>query len=158
MRKKSATGKIVKKRAVDVAPASDADLARLRKAMNGPIDTSDIPEHRGRLKRLRRDSTGRLPTRKSMVRDAIVRELKHLNMTPYRLWKEAKTYCPTLSQSAVHEFIKGQRQLELPYAEALMAATHLGIVRNEGPLEEQKATSNNAGSRTPKRGLNRGEG
>jgi hypothetical protein len=158
MRKKSATGKIVKKRAVDVAPASDADLARLRRAMNGPIDTSDIPEHKGRFDRLKRDSTGRLPIRRSIVRDAIVRQLKHLNMTPYRLWKEAKTHCPTLSQSAVHEFIKGQRQLELPYAEALMAATHLGIVRNEGPLEEQKAISSSAGSKTPKRALNRSEG
>ena len=34
---------------------------------------------------------------------------EHLNMTPYRLWKEAEAYCPTLSQSAVHEFIKGQK-------------------------------------------------
>ncbi len=158
MRKKSAEGKLVRKRAADLAPASDADLARLRKAMNGPIDTSDIPERRGRLDRLRRDSTGQLPARKSVVRDAIVRELKHLNMTPYRLWKEAKAYCPTLSQSAVHEFIKGQRQLELPYAEALMAATHLGIVRNDGPPAEQKATSSIAGPKTSKRRLNRAEG
>ena len=117
MRKKSATSKIVRRKAVDIPPATEADLARLSQAMEGPIDTSDIPEQRVAFRRLTRDSTGRLPTRKSVIRDAIVRELEHLNMTPYRLWKEAKVYCPTLSQSAVHEFIKGQRQLELPYAE-----------------------------------------
>jgi hypothetical protein len=73
-----------------------------------------------------------------MIRDAIVRELEHLEMTPYRLWKEAKTRCPTLSQSAVHEFIKGQRQLELPYAEALLAAMNLGIARNQPPKGQRK--------------------
>jgi hypothetical protein len=132
----------------DVAPASDADMIRLRMAMDGPVDPSDIPEQQGRFDRLRRDSTGRLPTKKSLVRDAILRELKRLNMTPYRLWKEARTHCPTLSQSAVHEFIKGQRQLELPYAEALMAATHLGVVRVEAPNKRQKATS--GGTALPK--------
>ena len=106
--------------------------------MEGPIDTSDIPERRGRFHRLKRDEMGRLPPRKSLIRDAIVRELERLEMTPYRLWKEAKAYCPTLSQSAVHEFIKGQRQLELPSAEALMAAVNLGIVRIEAPPKPQK--------------------
>ena len=38
-------------------------------------------------------------------------------MTPYRLWKEAVSHCPTISQSAVYDFINGDRQLELPYAE-----------------------------------------
>src|SRR5438045_1674986 len=111
MPKKSATGRIVRKSAADLPPATEADLARLRDAMEGPIDPSDIPELRGEFHRLRRDSTGQLPSRKSVIRDAIIRELEHLKMTPYRLWKEAKTYCPTLSQSAVHEFIKGERQL-----------------------------------------------
>ena len=129
MPKKSARGKIVRKSAVDLLPATEADLARLREAMKRPIDTSDIPELRGEFHRLKRDSTGRLPSRKSMIRDAVIRELEHRKMTPYRLWKEARSHCPTLSQSAVHEFIKGQRQLELPYAEALMTAMQLGIVR-----------------------------
>jgi hypothetical protein len=135
MRKKLATSKTVRKTPVDIPPASPADLARLRAAMKGPIDTSDIPEQAARFHRLRRDATGRLPTRKSMVRDAIIVELERRNMTPYRLWKEAKTHCPTLSQSAVHEFIKGQRELELPYAEALMAAMHLGVARHEIPTK-----------------------
>ena len=151
MRRKSARSKIVRRKAVDIPPATKADLARLSQAMEGPIDTSDIPEQRVAFRRLTRDSTGRLPTRKSVIRDAIVRELEHLNMTPYRLWKEAKVYCPTLSQSAVQEFIKGQRQLELPYAEALMAALHLGIARNE-PREKQPSAISTV---TAKRGLNR---
>ena len=141
MPKKSEKLKLVKKKLSDLLPASAAELARLRLAMEGPIDTSEIPERRGGFARLKRDSTGRLPTRKSVVRDAILRELKHLNMTPYRLWKEARTYCPTLSQSAVHEFIKGQRQLELPYAEALMVATHLELVRSEDSKEQRAAES-----------------
>jgi hypothetical protein len=138
MPKKSVAGKIIRKSAADIPPATEADLARLRAAMKGPIDTSDIPELQGRFHRLKRDSAGQLPTRKSVIRDAIVRELEHLKMTPYRLWKEAKAHCPTLSQSAVHEFIKGQRQLELPYAEALMAAVQLGVVRIEAPHKPPK--------------------
>ena len=157
MPKKSATNKVVRRKAADIPPATEAELARLRRTMDGPIDTSDIPEQRGAFHRLTRDSTGRLPTRKSVIREAIVRELEHLNMTPYRLWKEAKAYCPTLSQSAVHEFIKGQRQLELPYAEALMAAVNLGIARIDRSVQRPKAISSSSGSKLAlKRGLNRG--
>ncbi len=124
--------------------------------MDGPIDTSDTPEQRGAFHRLTRDSNGRLPTRKSVIRDAIVRELEHLNITPYRLWKEAKAHCPTLSQAAVHEFIKGQRQLELPYAEALMAAVHLGIARNVPPLKRDLTAPRPSKSNVPaRRGLKR---
>jgi hypothetical protein len=144
MRKNLVTTKIVKKKSADVPAASSADLARLRKAMDGSIDATDIPEIKGRLARLKRGSNGLLPTRKSIVRDAILRELKHLKMTPYRLWKEARSHCPTLSQSAVHEFLKGQRQLELPYAEALMRATHLSIAREHDPVKKQKSTSTRA--------------
>ena len=159
MRRKSATSKIVRRNASDIPPATQADLARLRRAMEGPIDTSDIPEQRTAFHRLTRDSSGRLPARKSVIRDAIVQEIQHLNMTPYRLWKEAKAYCPTLSQSAVHEFIKGQRQLELPYAEALLAAVNLGIARIDRSVQRPKAISSSSGSRLAlKRGLNRGGG
>jgi hypothetical protein len=157
MPNKSATSKIVIRKAVDIPPATETDLARLGRAMEEPIDTSEITEQRGAFHRLTRDSTGRLPMRKSVIRDAIVRELERLNITAYRLWKEAKVHCPTLSQSAVHEFIKGQRQLELPYAEALMAAVNLGISRNEPPVKRPKTKSSDSGSKTAaKRGLNRG--
>ena len=155
MRRKSATSKIVRRNASDSPPATQADLARLRRAIKGAIDTSDIPEQRTAFHRLTRDSSGRLPARKSVIRDAIVQEIEHLNMTPYRLWKEAKAYCPTLSQSAVHEFIKGQRELELPYAEALMAAVHLGVARNKPSVKRPRAISSSSGSKVgAKRNLN----
>jgi hypothetical protein len=53
------------------------------------------------------------------------------NLTAYRLWRIARTYAPSLSQSAVHEFLKGQRQLELPSVEALLAAVNLRLVRKK---------------------------
>src|SRR3954452_17902236 len=110
MPKKSTAGRIIRKSANDVVPASEADLERMRKAMEGPIDTSEIPERRGAFQRLRRDASGKLPVRKSVIRAAIAREMERHGITPYRLWKEAREHCPTLSQAAVYEFIKGQRQ------------------------------------------------
>jgi hypothetical protein len=133
MPKKSRGDKLIRKTASELEPATAADIARLREAMKRPIDTSEIPENRGGFHRLKRDEQGRLPERKSMIREAIKRELELRKMTPYRLWKEAKSHCPTLSQSAVHEFIKGERQLELPYAEALLTAVNLGVTRLEDP-------------------------
>jgi hypothetical protein len=138
MPKKSGTSKTLHKSAADVSRASAADIARLRKAMSGPIDTSEIPERRGSFTRVRRDAAGTLP-RRSMIRDVVLRELQRRGMTPYRLWKEAQLHCPTLSQSAVHEFLKGQRQIELPYAEALLAALNLVVVRRKDPPGKKAA-------------------
>jgi hypothetical protein len=154
MPKKSAKSNVVRRKAMAIPLATEADLARLRGAMDGPIVTSDIPDQRCAFHRLSRDSTGRLPTRKRVIRGAVVRELEHLNMTTYRLWKEAKAHCPMLSHAAVHEFIKGQRQLELPCPEVLMAAVHLGIARNEPPAKRQYATPSASKSNgAAKRGL-----
>jgi hypothetical protein len=133
MPKKSGAGKMIRKRASEIKPASGADLDMLRHAMEEPIDTSVIPENRVGFHRLERDHQGRLPRRRSLIRDAIRRELESRKMTPYRLWKEALVHCPTISQSAVYDFIKGERQLELPYAEALLAAVNLGVARLEQP-------------------------
>jgi hypothetical protein len=128
MSKKSLASRVVRKTASEIPAASAANLTRLRAAMQGPIDTSDIAERR-KFERLRRDSAGRLPPRKSPIRDAIVREMKQRELTAYRLWQMARAHYPALSQSAVHEFLKGQRQLELPSAEALLAAVELQIVK-----------------------------
>jgi hypothetical protein len=133
MPKKSTASRVVRKKATEIKPASAADLDRLRGAMDGPIDTSEIPEKRGGFHRLKRDTEGQLPKRRSLIRDAIKRELASRKMTPYRLWKEAMNYCPSISQSAVYDFINGERQLELPYAEALLAAVNLGVSRQESP-------------------------
>lgn len=95
--------------------------------MEGSIDTSEIPERR-KLQRLHRDENGNLPPRKSIIREAVERERKRRHLTAYRLWQMAKPYHPPLSQAAVHEFLKGQRQLELPSIEALLAAVGLRVV------------------------------
>jgi hypothetical protein len=60
MSKKSAVSKTVHKSAIQIPPASAGDLERLQAAMDGSIDTSEIPERR-KFHRLQRDANGRLP-------------------------------------------------------------------------------------------------
>jgi tRNA C32,U32 (ribose-2'-O)-methylase TrmJ len=55
MSKKSSATKIVRKSAEEIPPASRADLDRLRAAMQGSIDTAEIPERR-KFQRLQRDA------------------------------------------------------------------------------------------------------
>ncbi len=50
-------------------------------------------------------------------------------MTAYALWKEAKTHSPTISETAVGEFLKGIRSIGLEYLEAIMASLDLKILR-----------------------------
>ncbi|HYV38963.1 MAG TPA: hypothetical protein VE988_24980 [Gemmataceae bacterium] len=130
MSKKLAAIKIVRKSAKDIPRASKADLDRLQAAMRGSIDTSEIPERR-KFQRLQRDAVGALPQRKSMIREAVAQQMQRLHLTVYRLWQMARLHYPPLSQSAVHEFLKGQRQLELPSVEALLIATNLEVARSK---------------------------
>lgn len=150
MPRKSAAAKAVRKSAEQVSAASARDLDRLRAAQRGPIDTSDIPERRGPHARLLRDAQGLLP-RRSMIRDAIAREVARRGITAYQLWKEAQAHCPSLSQAAVYEFLKGQRQIGLDYAEALMAATGLAVVQKppRRPAGSKRAHAKASRSRTP---------
>jgi hypothetical protein len=120
----------VRKSAAEIQPASAADLDRLRAAMQSSIDTAEIPERR-KFQRLKRDARGNVPPRKSMIRDAVVREMHARQISVYRLWQLARVHYPALSQAAIHEFLKGQRQLELPSVEALLAAVNLQVVRME---------------------------
>jgi hypothetical protein len=96
--------------------------------MQSRIKTDEIPERRT-FHRIQRDARGRLPPKKSIIREAVMRQMQDLGLNVYRLWQRARAYYPPLSQSAVHEFIKGQRQLELPSVEALLAAVDLRVVR-----------------------------
>jgi hypothetical protein len=132
MSKKSVGNKITRKSKSEIPPASKSDLDRLRAAMKGDIDTSEIPERRN-FQRIKRDASGNLPPRKSVIRDAVALEMKHLPITVYRLWQLARAHYPPLSQSAVHEFLNGQRQLELPSVEALLAAVDLRVVPRTMP-------------------------
>lgn len=127
MPRRSADGKLVRRSAKDIPAPTEADLSRLVAGMHGPIDTSDIPEAKGPLRRINRDTSGRLPQRRdSPIRRAILAELERRQMTRYQLWKDSRVHCATLPQSAVYEYLRGQREIGLPYAEALMQA--LGLV------------------------------
>ncbi len=135
MSKKSVANKVVRKSAAEIPPASKADLDRLRVTMQGHINTGEIPERR-KFERLQRDANGKLPSRKSIIREAVARQMQRLHLTAYRLWQMARVHYPTLSQAAVHEFLKGQRQLELPSVEALLAAAGLKVVRASAAQRE----------------------
>ena len=137
MSKKSVASKTVRKSAEEIPPAATADLDRLRAAMQGKVDTGEIAERR-KFQRVKRDARRRLPPRKSIIRDAVKGEMERLDLTVYRLWRLAQAHYPPLSQAAVHEFLKGQRHLELPSIEALLAAVNLRIVPNG---RKQKAAS-----------------
>ena len=130
MRSKSRPGKVKRVSATELKPASAKDLAALRAAARGQIDTSEIAEGRpGRSNAKRRPISLGKPKPVSPVRESILAELKRREMTRYELWKNARRYSPTISESAVYEFLRGERQIGLTYAEALMNALDLTVVQ-----------------------------
>jgi hypothetical protein len=139
MPKKSVAVKNIRKAAGEIPSATPADLDRLRSVMKGKIDTGEIPERR-KFNRIQREATGNLPPRVSIIREAVVQQMHRLNLTAYRLWQLARAHYPQLSQSAVHEFLKGQRQLELPSVEALLVAADLRVARKSGGPRQAQAT------------------
>ena len=95
--------------------------------MERRVDTTDIPETRiGRATQARRAARP-TPPPPSAIRDAIRHELGRRQMTRYELWKRARVHCPTLPESAVYEFLRGERQIGLEYVEALLAAVDLEV-------------------------------
>lgn len=128
MKRKSKEGRTVKTSATEIPPIAEIDLARLRATLKRPIDTSDIQEQIPGSTNARQLKAGlRSEPPKSAVRDAILAQLKRRNMTRYQLWKRAQGYCSTLPESAVYEFLRGERQIGLAYAEALMEAVELTV-------------------------------
>ena len=99
----------------------------MKAAAAGPADTTEILELLDSRKSGRRNALGQLPVRSSIVRDAVMREMKSKQLTAYRLWKQAQLFYPQLPQSAVSEFLDGRRQLGLTYAEALLNALSLRL-------------------------------
>ena len=128
MAKRSATSDLVRRSAGEIPPATPEHLGHLLAAMNQPIDTSEIPESTGPSHRLKRDADGRLPKRKeSPLRSAILEGLRRRGMTRYQLWQEARAHCETLTTSAVYEYLRGQRDIGVPYVEAMMKAVGLVV-------------------------------
>jgi hypothetical protein len=122
-------GKIIRLSASEIPELTPEELDQLEAIDENSIDTSDIPDMSS-AERLFRDESGQLP-RKSAIRDAVSSVMAERHLTAYALWKEARVHCPTISESAVGEFLKGKRQIGLDYAEALMAAAGLTIVRSD---------------------------
>lgn len=132
---------MVRMKGSDLPPVTPEQMAELRAAMDGPIDTSDIPEQTVPIHRLVRDADGRLPRplpelRESPIRRAILAELERRQMTRYQLWQAAREHCPTLPSSAVYEYLRGRRDIGVPYAEALMQAA--GLVVTSGPARDDR--------------------
>jgi hypothetical protein len=136
---KNSGGKIVRRRADEVRRPSPERLAEIEAIPEEAIDTSDIPEMAGG-QRLYRDENGRLPRRRSVVRETIAATMAEREMTNYALWRAAREHCPTITETAIGQFLKGQRSIGLEYLEAIMAALGLEL-RKPVPLPEGVATS-----------------
>src|SRR4051794_7715383 len=135
MNKGPKTPKIFHNGASELATPTAADVARLRAASARPADTSDIPE---------RKPLAASPTVTSgRIRGAIVAESHRRQMTAYAVWKAARARCQTLPQSAVYEFLRGDRQIGLEYIEALLAALELQLIATSAavsaPTSAQRA-------------------
>ena len=130
MKKPSASAnKMVRLSAADIPASTPEELQRLKAVMDHPVDTSDIPETTKLGPRGKRDASSKLQRKQvGPIGKAILRALGRRRMTRYALWKKAHTLCPTLSQSAVYEYLRGERDIGVVYAEALMAAVGLKVV------------------------------
>ena len=124
---KSAGNKLGR-RPVASPAATNEHLNDLLAAMEGPGDTSEIPESSGPARRVKRDALGRLPEgRKSPIRTAILAELERLRMTRYQLWRKAQAHCETLTASAVYEYLRGRREIGILYVEAILKTLDLVV-------------------------------
>jgi hypothetical protein len=142
MKKSSAsTNSLVRSLPVEIPNFTLKELDRLEAALNRPIDTSDIPETKKLGPRVKRDTAGRLQKRPLRpICKAILSALGHRQMTRYRLWQKARTQCPTLSQSAVYEYLRGERDIGVTYVEALMAASGVKVSATKPAAEIPKTT------------------
>jgi hypothetical protein len=126
MKTNSRTGKrITRIGAEQLRANSGRELTALReRILRNDIDTSDIPEARvGSSK-----SAGRTHgDEHGLLRQAILSELGHRQLTRYELWKQARHFCPKLPESAVYEFLRGTRQVGVVYVEAMLQALGLCI-------------------------------
>jgi hypothetical protein len=130
MSKKSVDNDLITCLASDIPPATPEHLAQLLEAMDGRVDTSEIPETKGTGRPVLRDASGRLIKRQpSPFRQAILNELKRRKMNRYQLWQAAREHCKTIPQSAIYEYLRGQRDIGIVYAEAIMLAVGLVVGR-----------------------------
>ncbi len=121
--------RLVRRKAGEIPPTPSEDLARLLAIQDaGDVDTSDIPDRDDRV-RLHRDADGNLPPRHGAIREAVASEMGRQVLSVYALAKAAKVHAPTISETAVGEFLKGRRSLGIALVEALLSALGLEVVR-----------------------------
>ena len=113
---------MVTRAASELPAATNADLERLQEAMESPIDTSEIPE--------RTTARGSSPVpspETGGIRDTVLAEIGRQGLSRYRLWKVARAHSKTLPESAVYEFLRGERNIGLAYLDAILAALGLEV-------------------------------
>ena len=139
MPRPSASGKFVRFSADDLPARTPQDIARLKAAMDIPVEPSEeLESARPVGPGVRRDATGRIVKRPlGLLRAAILASLDRHKMTRYELWKKAHARCESLSASAVYEYLRGDREIGSEYMEALIEAAKLEVVnlgsRAKGP-------------------------
>ena len=134
MPKPSASGKVVRFSADEIPARTPEDMARLKAAMDIPVEPSEDLESSLPIgPEVRRDASGRIMKRSlGQLRAAILAALDHHEMTRYELWKKAHAHCDSLSASAVYEYLRGEREIGSEYMEALMEAARLKVVAQGG--------------------------
>jgi hypothetical protein len=120
---------IVRRSVSEIPPEPSAEeLASVRRAMKRPINTLDIPEVNRFDARVQRDASGKLVRNPlGKLRRAILKRLDRLHMTRYRLWKRARAHQGSLTQSAVYEYLRGQRDIGTSSVEAMLEAVGLRV-------------------------------
>src|SRR5205085_6555837 len=110
-----------RERQIAAAATAKPDLARLARAMaRADADDEGLPP---KSRRVKRDALGRLPRKPpSPIRDALLHELGRRGITRYQLWKLAREHCAVLPESAVYEFLRGQRAINVNYCDAMLKA------------------------------------
>jgi hypothetical protein len=109
MKTKSGKGNLVRISAAELPAATAEELDALERAMEGPIDTSEIPERR-------------TMKRHGPIWNAIVGEMHRRGMSGHGLWKLAREHCPRIPESAVYEFMADKRSVRVEYADAMLMA------------------------------------
>ena len=104
--------KLVRFRASQIKPPTEADLQRIERASSGPIKTRDIPP----VRRMKRHGP---------IWHAIADGMQRQGLSGHALWKLANRYCPQMPESAVYEFLSDKRSVRVEYADAMLQA--LGV-------------------------------
>src|SRR5262245_17234141 len=129
-RKSSAASRMVHKTIDDLRPATAEQMHRMveraKKANGGTLPPLRVPfplPPPGMPKRKPRP-----PLVGGRIRSAVIAEINRRNLSGYALWKMARKFCPTFPQSAVYEFLRGERAIGLEYVEAILAALSMRLV------------------------------